>query len=122
MLPRKYRISNKDFIRAKEKGRKVFGPLFGLLIVQGKEESGDKAKFGFIVSKKIDKRAVIRNKIKRRLDQALLSYLPKIKPGAKVVFLAKKILVDKNFFEVQEEIGRMLRKAKLLQEVSTNEL
>lgn len=113
MLPKRYRLS--DFVNVKKKGRKVFGPLFGLLILRGKEESGGEPEFGFIVSKRIDKRAVVRNKIRRRLGQALLPFLSKTKPGIKIVFLAKKALVDKDFSEIQKETERMLKKTKLLQ-------
>lgn len=114
MLPKKYRLSSKDFVSIKKEGRRVFGPLFGLLIKEEEEETENEPKFGFIVSKKVDKKAVIRNKIKRRLDQALLFYLPRIKPNAKAVFLAKKTLVDASFSEIQKEIERMLKRARLL--------
>lgn len=115
MLPKQYRISSEDFEVIKKKGRRVFGPLFGLLVIQEKQELESQPKFGFIVSKKIDKLATVRNKIKRRLDQALLPYLPKIKPNVKAVFLSKKALIDKTFWETRDEIERMLKKAKLLQ-------
>jgi len=115
VLPKQFRLSNKDFITVKKQGRKIFGPLFGLLIIQEKQELENRPKFGFIVSKKIDKRATVRNKIKRRLDQALLPFLPKIKPEVMVVFLARKTLVDKSFLAINKEIERMLNKAKLLQ-------
>lgn len=114
MLPRQHRLSEKDFPVVKKEGRKIFGPLFGLLIKEDQGEEREEPEFGFIVSKKIDKRAVIRNKVKRRIDQALLFFLPKIKSGVKVIFLAKKSLVGRGFTEIKAEMARMLKKGDLL--------
>lgn len=114
MLPRQHRLSEKDFPAVKKEGHKILGPLFGLLIKEDQGEERREPEFGFIVSKKIDKRATVRNKVKRRLDQALFSFLSKIKPGMKVVLLAKKSLVGKKFSEIKAEMVRMLKKGNLL--------
>lgn len=112
MLPKQYRLSDKDFPVVKKEGYKVFGSLFGLLVKKDKEEK--EAKFGFVVSKKVDKRATVRNKVKRRLDQALLTFLPKIKSGVKVVFLARRSLIDQEFKKIKTEMTRMFKKGDLL--------
>lgn len=114
MLPRQHRLSEKDFPAVKKEGRKIFGPLFGLLIREDQGEKREEPEFGFVVSKRIDKRAVVRNKVKRRLDQALLFFLPKIEPGVKVIFLAKKSLIGREFTEIKAEMARMLKKGELL--------
>jgi len=108
VLPRKFRISRKEFSLVKKEGQRVSGPFFALLL-----KKGEGVKVGFIISKKIDKRATVRNKIKRRLSQALLPFLPKIRPKTHIVFLAKKVLGEKNFLEIEREVKRMLTKAKL---------
>jgi ribonuclease P protein component len=111
VLPKKNRLSDQDFAVVKKEGKKVIGPLFGLLI---KRDGGNETRFGFIVSKKIDKRATVRNKIKRQLDQALFPFLSQIKPGVKVVFLARRSLINQAFTRIRSEMVRMLKKGGLL--------
>ena len=48
------------------------------------------SKFGFIVSKKIDQRAVVRNKIKRRIRSAVEKLLPEIKTKREFLFILKR--------------------------------
>lgn len=47
------------------------------------------ARFGLVISNKIEKSAVRRNKIKRLIRQAIQELLPEIKPGFDVVVLVK---------------------------------
>ena len=64
-----------------------------------------------MVSKKISKRAVDRNKIKRLLSESVKSNLIGGK-GYKIVFLAKKNILGKKFAEVEKETAIMLAKIK----------
>ena len=69
MLQKTKRISQKkEFDELRKSGKIVHTPLFGFLwqIKPDKE-----VRFGFVVSKKISKRAVDRNKIRRRLAEVL---------------------------------------------------
>lgn len=111
MLAKRFRLDKKEFTFLKERGRKISTPFFSLLWGRGR---GEGPRFGFVVSKKIDKRAVVRNKIKRRLAQALLSSLSKIRPEVWLIFLAKKSLREKNFKEIRKEIDRVLKREGLL--------
>ena len=111
MLPKQHRLSDQDFAVVKKEGEKFFGPLFGLLV---REDEGNEVRFGFIVSKKIDKRATVRNRIKRQLDQALFPFLSQIKPGIKAVFLARRSLINQEFAQIKSEMVRMLKKGDLL--------
>ena len=75
VLKRENRIrSKKEFAEIKNKGRVLYSPLFGWL--EYKEDDNLK-KFGFIVSKKISKKAVIRNKIRRILAETVRKNLDK---------------------------------------------
>lgn len=67
------------------------------------------SRFGFIVSKKIDKRAVVRNKIKRILRSCAEKNLKKIKPGFDFLLILKKN--DENLCENFEDV---LEKEKFL--------
>jgi ribonuclease P protein component len=95
----------KEFLEIKNKGRMINSPLFGAatLVDESKE-----IKFGFVISKKISKRAVDRNKIKRRMGEILVKKIEKFKPGTKIVFLAKKSLLGAKIEEIEEEVNKII--------------
>jgi ribonuclease P protein component len=100
-----------DFELLKEKGQMVPGNLVGMLWL--KDGEGEENRFGFIISKRISKRAVDRNRIKRLLSEAIKINLDKVKSkGNKVVFLAKKTMLGKKLPEVVPEIVGMMEKIK----------
>jgi len=74
-----------------------------------------KNRFGVIVSQKISKKAVIRNKIKRRIKSILIQKLPEIKKQLDIVLVALPGLETKNFWEIKEIINNLFEKAKIYQ-------
>lgn len=100
MLKKKYRLS--DFKKLKSKT--INSPLFTLRYL----ESGEKvSKFAFVISKKIDKRAVVRNKIKRQISKALEGILEKITRGYTFIFIVKKEILTKSQEEISGETERI---------------
>lgn len=73
----------------------------------------DASRFGFIVSKKISKKAVERNRVRRLLSEAVRQLLAKTRPGYEVIFLAKKAMVGRGFEEILEEVKRVFKKEGL---------
>jgi len=118
MLPRKHRLPLRtELIRVQEEGKLFQGRLFSLLVAPQPKTSNLKpqaSRFGFIISTKIHKRAVKRNRARRLLIEAIRSLLPKIKPGFDCVFLAKKPIIGKELAEFKKETERLFQKAKLL--------
>ena len=84
-----------------------YSPIFGWLSLKSDDDS---KKFGFVISKKISKKAVDRNKIKRRLTEVIKKYLNDFEKGIRIVFLAKKEILGKNIREIEEEIKKCLKK------------
>jgi len=63
-LPKKNRLKKKElFKKIKQSGQLIRTPFFNILFLR--QDGVDLPKIGVIVSKKIDKSAVVRNKIKR---------------------------------------------------------
>ena len=113
MLPKSYRLPLKtEFKRLKKNGQIFQGKFFGLLL--GKPTSlNDVSRFAVIVSNKIDKRAVQRNKIRRLIAEALWSLHPKIKKGMGAVFLVKKTITTASLEEIKKEIENLFKRTKL---------
>ena len=106
MLKRENRIrSKKEFLEIKNKGRVEYSPLFGWLTYK---ENDDQKKFGFIVSKRISKKAVDRNRVRRVLSEIVRNNLDKFEKGTRLVFLTKQEILGKKMIEVEKEINKFL--------------
>lgn len=68
----------------------------------------------FVVSKKIEKKAVTRNLIKRRGKHAFKNLLKGSKEPFASIFYTKKGVSNISFIEFQKEIENLLKKAKIL--------
>ena len=115
MLPKKFRLQDFGEIEKVKKEGKLFqNPLFGLLVLKRKDNGP--SRFAFIVSLKISKKSTKRNKAKRLLSEALKGFLPKIKKGFDLVFLGKKAIIDKSFWEIKKQLELVLQKGGLINE------
>jgi ribonuclease P protein component len=113
MLPLKNRLKKKkDFDEVFKKGKGIEGFFLFLKI---KNNGLEESRFGFIVSQKVSKKAVIRNKIKRRMRATIVSRKNFIKKGLDIVFMARRGAERKSFLEIKEEIEFLLKKTKALE-------
>lgn len=71
-------------------------------------------RFSFVVSKKVDKRAVWRNRYKRVFRSCLEDKLEKIKKGYDFLFVLKKEGIEAKRQELYEEVQEFLEKENLL--------
>ncbi len=109
MLKKINRLSSqKDFEELKKEGRKVWTPLFGLVYKVDGERKEEK-KVGMVVSKKISKKAVERNKIRRLMAEAIRNYWEEIPEGFVGVLLATKQSLGKKFGEIDEKMGKIVK-------------
>ena len=101
MLPKEHRLHKdseiKGLVRA---GKTFFLPQFVIKYTANKEE---KTKVGFIVSAKVDKRAVIRNKLTRQMREVVKSLLPDIGKGYSVLIIAKKQALELDFESIKKQ-------------------
>lgn len=63
-------------------------------------------RFGFVISKKIDKRAVLRNSIKRKLSVCVENIFDRIEGGNDFVFYPKKKIITCTPKEISEEVDK----------------
>ena len=110
MLPKRHRLPLRtELKRVQKNGRLYQGKLFSLLVCQQINDSP--SRFAFIISTKIHKKAVERNRIRRLLTEAIRGNLANVKPGNEAVFLVKKAILKKQFKEVEEEVERLFGRA-----------
>ena len=77
---------------------------------------GNDYKVGFSVTKKVGK-AVVRNKVKRRLKAIVSKLKNNIMPKHTMIFVAKPSIVDARFEDIQNQIALLLKKANLYKEI-----
>lgn len=106
MLAKINRIKkNKDFAAIFKNAKSVKTSIFILKI--RKNDLGLN-RFGFVVSQKVSKKAVLRNKVRRRLSEAVKSRSGDIKKGYDVVFIALSGIEKKNYKEIKEAVNKCL--------------
>ena len=113
MLPKEYRLKKRSAFAATYRTGKSLHKD-GITMFLGKEKNNESpTKIGFVVSKKIHKRAVKRNRIKRLMRE---SYRLLIKEEAisdryiSVIFVASAKLLGKSFKEVDEAMRKLVYK------------
>jgi ribonuclease P protein component len=112
MLPLKNRLKKKkDFENVFTKGMTARSKYFFLRVL---ENGSPDTRMGFVVSKKVSKKAVERNRIKRLFREAIRLDLAKIKPGYDLVFIVLNNAKDKEFEEIREEISTTFKKCHLI--------
>lgn len=112
MLASQYRLKKKSsFYEVEEEGDIYQSDSFGLAYLDKKDDNN--TLFGFVVSTKISKNAVVRNKIKRSFHEAVRMNYSYVKPGYYVVFLAKQSAAKKSTSDLMAEVKDALEKAGL---------
>lgn len=112
MLPQRNRLKkNRDFKKLFEKGKSSKEDFLYLKVKKNNLES---SRFAFVVSKKISKKAVIRNKIKRRLRELVKIKLTQIKKGLDIIIVVTPGFEVSDFLELEEIINNLFNKAGIL--------
>jgi len=109
MLAKQYRLhKNFQYTYVYKKGTSV--PARNLTLVYVKASGG--VRVGFSVSNKIGK-AVVRNKVKRRLRHIVRRVMPHMKRGYNYVFTARPGIADENYIDLNNTVVYLLKKSGL---------
>lgn len=112
MLPRENRLNQKkDFQRVFQKGK---GLRENLLTFKWAPNNLKVSRFGFIVSKKISKKAIVRNQIKRRLREKVRIELPRLKKGIDGVIIVRPGVAKEKNQEISKNLNKIFLRAKLI--------
>lgn len=77
------------------------------------ENGLSKIRVGFVVSKKISKKAVIRNKIKRQLREIVRPKIKNFEQGVDLIIFTKPEILGKNFLEIKKAVDELFKKANI---------
>ncbi len=109
----RFRIKKrKEFEEVFKKG-KSFNNSFYLLKV--KENDLSFSRFAFVAPVKSFKKSSERNKIKRKLKEAVRSVFSSIDKGFDFIFIIKKEAKKANYSEIKEQVIDIVNKTKKLQ-------
>jgi len=108
MLKKKFRLLKDTKFK---KNFSVNAPFFVLKFAKNEQAFST---FGFVVSKKLDKRAVVRNRIKRQMRVTIENNFDKIKAGFDILLIAKNQIVGKNTKEISDKILEEFKNQELL--------
>ncbi|MEM8809455.1 MAG: ribonuclease P protein component [Cyanobacteria bacterium P01_G01_bin.38] len=113
-LPKKHRLrSPQAFAQVYRLGRRVRGHCIAVKAFKLSQPSqGNDALlgpcFGISISRKVSKRAVIRNRIKRQIRAGLQQLLPRADPGWHVVISVRSAAVKCKYDEFLRELEQQL--------------
>lgn len=111
MLEKKNRIClDKEFDRVFKTGQSFYGKVMGLKASLNDLEF---SRFGLMVSLKVSKKAVIRNKTKRQLRAIIEKELPLLKKGKDVVIIVFPLILEKDFVEIKDYLKAAFNRLKL---------
>ena len=115
MLSKRYRLrKNIEFVATYAQKKFVSNEYLSLNIGKTKPAEDFIAKAAFVVSKKIDKRAVVRNKIKRRMREAYKEIMrsnPALQKWMSMIFSAKSECVEAAYSDIKASMEFLVNKA-----------
>ncbi len=97
-----------DFARVREQSPRVWA--HPLLVLYCAPNDLDRTRIGLTVSSRVGK-AVVRNKVRRRLREALRLRLPRLKPGTDLVIVARPASAAASWRELNLALDSVLGRA-----------
>ena len=132
MLPKENRIHTRfEFGKVKKYGdsyRYRYFYLYALpfdrleKISRGRWDFGPQTQVGFLMSNKLHKNAVVRNRVKRLFRESVRRNFDKIKDGWWLVFHPRFICVGAKYEEINTEITQVLQKISVARKVRDKNL
>lgn len=112
-IKKQYRLRHrKDFARLRQEGRTYRHPFFVLSLAPNDLPHN---RYGFTTAKRLGK-AVVRNRVRRLLKEAVRLLHPRLRQGFDVVLIARGQVVDQPLQTIQQAVGETLHRAGLLEE------
>ena len=112
MLPPKNRLRlQKDFKHIFKKGPTINSSA---LLIKAIKNQKSENRFGIVVLNKISKKAVVRNKIRRRIKSWINKNNNNLKTSFDIIIITKKGILEYDFSKTKLELDKIFHKARLL--------
>lgn len=107
-----YRLkSERDFARLARSRKTGYAKSIGVKV---RENQLPHSRFGIVVGLRVSKKAVERNRLKRRLRDIVRTHLPDVAEGYDIMILVQKSALNANFSVLEEDYMKAVTKAGLL--------
>jgi ribonuclease P protein component len=118
-LPKANRLKQRqDFDRVYQSGKRRRATGLNLVVLRTSLVAGSSEvlpiQVGISISKKVSKRAVVRNRIKRQLKAIVRQLLPRLESGLRMVILVRSEALTYEYGEFLQELEQLLVKAEVL--------
>ncbi len=118
-LPKTHRLRDRKNYRAVyEQGIRRYSPHLTLIALSNESQadalSSPETKIGISISKKVSKKAVVRNRLKRQIKSVIRTNLPWIKPGWKIVIVVKPKAIECKYEHFLRELEELLKQTKII--------
>jgi ribonuclease P protein component len=113
-LPLIHRLKHRqDFKTVYEQGKRHATPHLVLIALSGIADAVEPlpTRLGISIGRKVSKKAVIRNRLKRQIRAAIRALLTEILPGWRVVIVVRPPAVECKYEQIFQELKTLLMKA-----------
>lgn len=112
-FPKSSRILKpRDFRKVYDEGTRVTSPSFAAFLLRtGLLENGEPPHFGFTTPRALGK-AVVRNRVRRRMREAVRLEQHLFAPGWSIVFNPRRTTADVTFESLRKEVARVAARCK----------
>jgi ribonuclease P protein component len=111
-VKRRYRLRDQErFKRVRQAGASYAHPYLVLYVLPN---GLDISRSGFVTSRRIGK-AIVRNRARRRMSEAVRLVWDLVEPGWDMVWIARPAINEAEFTALQQASVRLLRRAGILQ-------
>lgn len=110
-LPKAYRLKHwRDFKSVYGQGKRLRGNHLAIIVLPDPEPN---KRIGISISRKVSKKAVVRNLIKRRIRHVCRELLPDIATGWKIIISVRYSATECEYEHFLQELKRLLIKAEV---------
>jgi len=102
-------------------GRRSWTHPLLVLYAAAQEGAAGPTRSGFVVGRRVGN-AVARNRVKRRLREAVRAQAPALAPGMDLVWIARPAIVAADFAAILAAVAQLLRRARLLRELDPGQV
>lgn len=113
MLPKTHRLPASEIPHVMKYGSRIAGN--GVILIYRNRGQGtinnkqETSRFTFIVSTKIDKRAAVRNRIRRLMSESVRHMMERITPGTDAVMIGSKSLIGRTQTRIEAIVMDLLK-------------